>query len=382
LLVQRKVTKRNDTPERATSPSCPGCADPRRTRSAAWKSTGLPRNLRLTLAPPGARQLAGRKIHASGSNTVSLECSRRGCGTRRALRGPKDQIGECCAKRQRSAPNIVNDAQRFAFARSTHWPYISSTLTHLISNTISEQDTPKACWASCLGNCGGGWTNEHYISDGIFDAASVTAFGLHWCNEKPVQIGLGSAVSKILCKTHNEALSPYDSEAAKLSGFLTANIQDEPLKADVISLNGSLLEKWALKTCINLGFIGALDQGTFARIVPPENLVREVFSDKTPPDGMGLYFVTGTVSNENYKVGLSWNAIRNVGAGGSVVGMTFTFNGVRLVVSVIPVHAEQLIAKMGVVKGVDYSRATTIYRPRNIVLKSNTAGWKQINLQW
>ena len=39
------------------------------------------------LAPPGARQLAGRKIRASGSNTGSLNYSRWGCGTRRALRG-------------------------------------------------------------------------------------------------------------------------------------------------------------------------------------------------------------------------------------------------------------------------------------------------------
>ena len=147
-------------------------------------------------------------------------------------------------------------------------------------------------------------------------------------------------------------------------------------------MNGVMLEKWALKTCINLGFIGALDQDTFVRIEPPESLVREVFSDKTPPDGMGLYLVTGTVTNEPYKVGLSWNAIRSVSAGGRVVGMTFTFNGVRFVVSVIPVRAEQIIAKMGVVKGVDYSKAKTIYRPPNIVLNSNTAGRKQIDLQW
>jgi len=49
-----------------------------------------PRSARLLLpflAPPGARQLAGRTLRASGSNTVSLNYSRWGCGTRRALRG-------------------------------------------------------------------------------------------------------------------------------------------------------------------------------------------------------------------------------------------------------------------------------------------------------
>ena len=49
------------------------------------------------LAPPGARQLAGRKIRASGSNAGSLKSSRWGCGTRRALRGPENLNAWRCA---------------------------------------------------------------------------------------------------------------------------------------------------------------------------------------------------------------------------------------------------------------------------------------------
>src|SRR3990167_9301562 len=45
------------------------------------------------LAPPGARQLAGRTPRASGSNTGSLKSSRWGCGTRRALRGFENTNG-------------------------------------------------------------------------------------------------------------------------------------------------------------------------------------------------------------------------------------------------------------------------------------------------
>src|SRR3972149_7147610 len=45
------------------------------------------------LAPPGARQLAGRTLRASGSNTGSLKSSRWGCGTRRALRGFENTNG-------------------------------------------------------------------------------------------------------------------------------------------------------------------------------------------------------------------------------------------------------------------------------------------------
>jgi len=41
------------------------------------------------LAPPGARQLAGRIQRASAQTRGSLKDSRWGCGTRRALRGPE-----------------------------------------------------------------------------------------------------------------------------------------------------------------------------------------------------------------------------------------------------------------------------------------------------
>jgi anti-sigma factor RsiW len=55
-----------------------------------YTSESTPRSARTPLAflaPLGARQLAGRTLRASGSNTGSLKYSRWGCGTRRALRG-------------------------------------------------------------------------------------------------------------------------------------------------------------------------------------------------------------------------------------------------------------------------------------------------------
>jgi hypothetical protein len=104
------------------------------------------------------------------------------------------------------------------------------------------------CWASILGGCGGGSSREHYISDGILDGRTVNAFGLEWCKDAPKTIGIASATAKILCKIHNEALSPFDAEASKLSQFLTANVWDDPLKTDTITLSGPFIEKWALKT--------------------------------------------------------------------------------------------------------------------------------------
>lgn len=238
------------------------------------------------------------------------------------------------------------------------------------------------CWAFCLGNCGGGSSREHYISDGILDGRVVNAFGLEWCKDAPKSIGIANATAKILCKTHNEALSEFDAEAAKLSRFLTANVWDDPLKSDTVTLSGVLLEKWALKTCVNLGFIGVLDPEMHTRVMPDETLVRAVFCPGSPPVGMGLYFLHGKISNEDYQIGLSWKAIRNRPSENRVVGMAFVLNGFRFVVSLVPVRAEPLLLKMGVIDGFDYALAKIDYRPRNIRLRSETAGQKIIHLTW
>ena len=238
------------------------------------------------------------------------------------------------------------------------------------------------CWAALLGDCAGGFSREHLISNGIFDDEVITAFGLAWCKERPVQIGQASAVAKILCKRHNEALSSFDSEATKLSQFLSANVLDDPLSEAQTTLRGVLLEKWALKTFLNLGYVGGLDPEHHTRVLPEAGLITYLFRDTEVPTGIGLYFVTGAVSNHGYKIGLSWNAIRNMSDAGVIVGMTFTLNDVRFVVSAAPGPAEKRIARMGVVNEVDYSKAKILYRPANIVLLSKTAGRKTIILEW
>jgi hypothetical protein len=238
------------------------------------------------------------------------------------------------------------------------------------------------CWASILGDCSGPISREHYVSDGIFDGESVTAFGLSWCKTAPIQIGLGSAVAKVLCKRHNEALSPFDAEASRLSRFLSEHVQELPLEPAEHRANGHRLEKWALKTFANLAYIGALDQVAHTRTQPSDFVVEHIFRDAPLPSGVGLYFIAGSLNNTTFKVGLSWNGIRNLSAGGAIAAMTFTLNEVRFVVNVVPGSAERRLAKLGVVNGVDYSRTNIAFRPNNIVLRSTTAGEKKIAIDW
>jgi hypothetical protein len=95
-----------------------------------------------------------------------------------------------------------------------------------------------------------------------------------------------------------------------------------------------------------------------------------------------LYFVTGKVSNEDFPSGLWWNVIQHAERREEIYGMAFTFFGVRFVVSIPPMRAEDKIAGLGTIKGFDYSKAKIVYRPANITLSSQSAGGKQIHLEW
>lgn len=233
------------------------------------------------------------------------------------------------------------------------------------------------CWASILGDCSGPASREHYVSDSIFDGEAVTAFGLSWCKTSPIKIGLGSAVAKVLCKHHNESLSPFDAEASRVSRFLSEHVQDRPLEPAEYTANGHRLEKWALKTYANLSYLGALDFENHTRTQPAAFIVEHIFRDAPLPAGVGLYFIAGTLNNADFKVGVSWNGIRNLSVGGAIAAMTFTLNEVRFVVNAVPGAAEGRLAKMGAINGVDYSRAQIVYRPTNIILHSTTAGEKK-----
>jgi hypothetical protein len=115
---------------------------------------------------------------------------------------------------------------------------------------------------------------------------------------------------------------------------------------------------------------------------PPESLVRYVFCNASIPDGIGLYHVSGNIGPDTLDAGLSWNAIHNPERPNQVLGLILIFYGVRLVVSIPPLRAEELIRQMGVVDGFDYSAAQVAYRPRDISFVGQSTGRKTITLEW
>ena len=71
----------------------------------------------------------------------------------------------------------------------------------------------KDCWASSLGDCGGGISREHLVSESIFPNQSIYVQGMDWCLDAPKLVRIESLTAKILCRDHNSRLSELDAVA-------------------------------------------------------------------------------------------------------------------------------------------------------------------------
>ncbi len=166
--------------------------------------------------------------------------------------------------------------------------------------TIVSSETPY-CWAHMLGGCSGRLSREHLISASLFpDSTSINVTGFSWCGGGTKTIGLSNLTSKILCTTHNSLLSPLDAAAgaafrALSDSALLANsrlsVKPSKFKIRHFHINGPLLERWLLKTLINLCYESGLLIGRDGRNagVPAENLVRICFEKEPFPGKSGLY---------------------------------------------------------------------------------------------
>lgn len=128
-----------------------------------------------------------------------------------------------------------------------------------IQQLIMTTDYSK-CWANCLGGCSGGMSQEHLISECLYDG-EIRVKGLPWCRETEKKITIATLTSGILCRRHNSALSDVDAAAKQTLETLRAafdlwerrkNIVTRSWTIKYFETNMLLLERWCLKTLINI----------------------------------------------------------------------------------------------------------------------------------
>jgi hypothetical protein len=114
----------------------------------------------------------------------------------------------------------------------------------------------RKCYASKLGDCQGGMSREHYISDCMLSDNVIFYGGVKFAGRS---IRKANAVGKNLCVFHNSGLSAYDSEAGLLLDAMNypdkyedfSKEQRDTHGAVVFEIDGDKFEKWLMKTTIN-----------------------------------------------------------------------------------------------------------------------------------
>jgi hypothetical protein len=156
---------------------------------------------------------------------------------------------------------------------------------------------PK-CYLHLSGNCSDKITREHYISRNVLasiekDGTSKIS-GLPWQTPQEFRkVSTESLVSKVLCKRHNESLSPLDAQAGRLIrtiGSYDRGFNDENPRREMSLFCGEDLERWLLKTlCSMVAGKQASRGGAPLDTKIPEKWVSILLGDEDWPPGWGLY---------------------------------------------------------------------------------------------
>ena len=201
----------------------------------------------------------------------------------------------------------------------------------------------RTCWASSIGGCDAKLSREHVISESLWLGPSVRVAGFPWLKGQIKEVGLGSLTSKVLCRTHNSGLSDLD-QAAK-DGFdafrrsmalLNKRSAERQRKWKRVrfQVDAPRLERWFLKTAINLAFyhptdlVWHLDGSPLNR--PGARLVQYAFGLEALVSPMGLY-AAATEGEDVFSDDSVGSAPLMVAGADRVVGFMYEYRGARFV---------------------------------------------------
>src|ERR1700740_1343239 len=202
----------------------------------------------------------------------------------------------------------------------------------------------RVCWARCLGNCSPKMSGEHRVSKALFDGRAIEVHGFSWCKNAPVRISVATATAKILCKTHNSALSDLDTTAGhafrslgemfRLS-LVRSKDRSRRWSTKHYSVDGPKLERWFLKTLVNLSLVHEYHAHRIGRDsnepgTPSERLVKIAFGLSGFDGAAGLYAARHTGQFINAEDAVRFAPLIATSSSVIVAGL-FLFGGVGFV---------------------------------------------------
>ena len=169
--------------------------------------------------------------------------------------------------------------------------------------------------------------------------------GLEWCPDESKTIGVEGLTRNILCEGHNSDLSPLDAaalhtfdcfdEAIKLRDFRQQYHPKTKWTLRTFDVDGLLLERWFLKTLINISFdkewiIGAREHEPGK---PSLELIEIAFGRRSFCENEGLHVSIYQGYKGDLRQGLSFASLTE---GNNLVGGRFFFAGLQFLLSLYP----------------------------------------------
>lgn len=235
----------------------------------------------------------------------------------------------------------------------------------------------SSCWANYRGDCNRGMSNEHLISKALFPDQVVYISGIDWCKGQEKCVGINSLTRKILCAHHNNSLSKADKTAVNAIQAFHSGI-------GINEIDGILLERWLIKTAINLTIGSSLHIGVgmkdsnYGR--PSPYLLAVAFGELPLAHKMGAYFLfpNGPYAHRQEEISLI-----PLQQGNSIGGFLFGLRGQYVFLNLYAGHAPinlNEISENTLPKHI--ACASLIYRPRNIKVSMGEDPTRCIKMKW
>jgi len=213
-----------------------------------------------------------------------------------------------------------------------------------------------------FGNCSSDSSREHIVTEAAFPGPELTVRGLPFLEGGPITIHKSQFRSNILCRKHNNSLSPVDQ--AGVDAFVAFRSITEGRSLGKKKIKGDLFERWLLKTLINLETVSNFN------VRPPLELVERAFGRKAFPQNSGLFFLAKVDWRIPAEDRLTyWRMTSDVPDSNDIRGGRFTCNGFTFLLMLGAV-----VDPSSPVTFVDYEGATTdVIRPMHRPRRFNTS---------
>ena len=230
------------------------------------------------------------------------------------------------------------------------------------------QSPSSICWAACLGQCSKKHSREHVVTESTLHGPQLNVRGFPFLQGTTITLHKSQFKSNILCQAHNNALTQVDEAGTIAFDALRDAASPTPKRKNKI--NGTLLERWLLKTLIDMEVVADFD------VRPPLDIVEIAFGKRTFAPNAGLFFLGHSFDPELGDERVSYTRLEEDSASKKLVGGRFSFRSFELLLTlaVNPFLELQIVPNDGEVRTVK-----PLHHPRRLVFGNSNfvaVSWK------